>query len=112
VEILDDEQQAQTIVVNRTQNIDGVDVATYDLRTAELDVYIEEVPDYSAAPEEIQANIQQIMMNGQGAMLSQEEILKVLGVPPNHAKRVAAAFKTALQASPQTAEAVNPTAGQ
>lgn len=112
VEILDDDQQAQTVTINKRQDTASGSVTTYDVKTAELDVYVEEIPDYSAPPEEIAANVQQIMMNGQGAMLSQEAILGVLGIPPNHAKRVAAAFKTALQASPEQAqEAPNPAAG-
>jgi len=107
VEVIDDDEVAMSIPLNqKTEN--GVQ---HDVRTVDLDIYVEETPEYDAPPEQLAELVQQVMMNGQGHLLTQPDLLIILGVQPTYAKRMANAAQKALAASPEQQEAAGPNAG-
>lgn len=107
----DDLAQSYIVVLNEPGEVDGNPVINNDVRSLDYDIVIEEVPEYNAPPEQVAQTVQQILMNGQGAFLTQPEVLTILGIPTSYAKRISAAFTKALQASPQQAAAEAPSAG-
>jgi K+/H+ antiporter YhaU regulatory subunit KhtT len=102
-EVLDDDEISGTITLNKQEEIDGTPVVIRDVRTANLDVYVEEIPEFNAPAEELAQMVQQIIMNGQGNMLAQPEVLELLGFPPAYARRASKAVQKVLGASQQGA---------
>lgn len=112
VEVLDDDNLAQKVILNQTQKIGDKEIKKLDVRTADVDVYVIETPEYNAPPEEVAQLVSEIMRSNNGPLLlSQPAILSVLGVQGAHANRIAEAFKQATAASPDNPAAASADAG-
>lgn len=104
IEIVDDEALIQAIPINQETKVDGKIVKLHDVRTAVLDIYVEEVQNFNAPPEQTSALVQGMIQNGQAQFATSPTLLELMGVPPQQAKKIAAEMGKILQAA-QAAEA-------
>lgn len=82
VNLLDENgQQSMQVILNSPYKSDnGKEVFEYDLSTINFDVVVKEDVQYDAPPAEVAERVTNIIMNGQGALLSNPQLLKLLGV--------------------------------
>jgi hypothetical protein len=72
--------QKSQMILNRAYEIDGKTVYENDLTTANVEVFVEETPNYDAPPQEVAETLKQIIGNGQLNALANPFIAKQLGV--------------------------------
>ena len=79
----EDQRELQgQITLNETyKDTDGNKYVKHDVQATEFDVYVEEIPDFNAPPEELANSIKEIVMNGQLQLLAQApSLMKQMGI--------------------------------
>lgn len=80
VRITENEEVGSVLYLNDPIEVNGKTVYEHDVSTANFDIVVEENIQYDAPPAEAAERVMNIVMNGQGALLANPQLLQVLGV--------------------------------
>ena len=75
VNIVMDDDEKETFIMNLTREVKGKKVIFNDIRTLPVDIYVEIVPDYDSSLEEQKATLQMLLNNPQAPLLLQNPYL-------------------------------------
>jgi hypothetical protein len=124
VNIVMDDDEKETFVMNLVREIDGKQHVFNDIRTLPVDIYIEIVPDYDSSFEEQKATLEALLANQQAPLILQNPYLLKILLGERHADKIAGAMQQLNQQQneqqamlkggggampPQQMEAMNPT---
>lgn len=80
VNIVLDDDEKETFIMNLVREVDGKQHMFNDIRTLPVDIYIEIVPDYDSSVEEQRATLETLMTNPQAPLIMQNPwLLKMYG---------------------------------
>lgn len=78
VNVVLDEDEKETVILNLTKEVNGKKVVLNDIRTLPVDIYVERTQDYDSSPEEQQAILEAILANQQAPLILQNPALMKL----------------------------------
>lgn len=93
VNIVMDDDEKETFIMNLVRDINGKDVMFNDIRTLPVDIYVEIVPDYDSSFEEQKATLEALLANPQAPLILQNPYLLKILVGERHADKIAGAMQ-------------------
>lgn len=93
VNIVLDDDEKQTFIMNLVRDINGEEVMFNDIRTLPVDIYVEIVPDYDSSSEEQKATLETLLANPQAPLILQNPYLLKILLGERHAGKIAEAMQ-------------------
>jgi len=123
VNIVMDDEEKETFIMNVVRDVKGKQVMFNDIRTLPVDIYIEIVPDYDSSFDEQKATLEALLSNPQAPLILQNPYLLKILLGERHADKIAAAMqqlnqqqneqqtiaKGGMIPSPELSQDINPT---
>ena len=93
VNIVMDDDEKETFVMNLVREVDGKQHVFNDIRTLPVDIYVEIVPDYDSSFEEQRATLEALLANPQAPLILQNPYLLKILLGERHADKIAGAMQ-------------------
>lgn len=93
VNIVLDDDEKETFIMNLVREVDGEEHMFNDMRTLPVDIYIEIVPDYDSSFDEQRATLETLLANPQAPLILQNPYLLKILLGERHADKIAGAMQ-------------------
>lgn len=93
VNIVLDDDEKETFIMNLVREVDGKQHVFNDIRTLPVDIYVEIVPDYDSSFDEQRATLETLLANPQAPLILQNPYLLKILLGERHADKIADAMQ-------------------
>lgn len=93
VNIVLDDDEKETFIMNLVREVDGKQHMFNDIRTLPVDIYVEIVPDYDSSFDEQRATLETLLANPQAPLILQNPYLLKILLGERHADKIADAMQ-------------------
>lgn len=93
VNLVMDDDEKKTFIMNLVRDIKGKEVMFNDIRTLPVDIYVEIVPDYDSSFDEQKATLEGLLANPQAPLILQNPYLLKILIGERHADKIAGAMQ-------------------